>query len=150
MLKHALIRRALLIVPLLLTTSAAPTFAQRYDQNRGNQGYSGNQNYYNGVRDGGRGGNYDRGRHDHYNNQYDDRYQQQHQGGIGPGKGALIGGGGGAILGALFGGGMKGTIIGGAAGAGVGALVGKVHQNNQRRDSYNGRDNYGDNYNGHR
>ncbi len=94
-------------------------------------------NFYNGVRDGGRGGYYqgdNRYRGDRYHGdrgRYDD-----HRGGIGPGKGALIGGAGGAALGAIFGGGLKGTIIGGAAGAGIGAIAGKAHQNSQRRDDY--------------
>jgi hypothetical protein len=91
--------------------------------------------YYNGVRQGSRGGYNDRDdqryadRH-HHN---DDRYRQN-QGGIGPGKGALIGGAGGAALGALFGGGLKGALIGGGAGAGIGAIAGKVHQDNKRND----------------
>ena len=110
----------ILIAPLLFTTLAMPLSAQR-------------NNYYNGVRDGGRGGNYDRGPQNNYRDGYDDRYH--HQGGIGPGKGALIGAGGGAVLGALFGGGAKGALIGGAAGAGVGALAGKAAQNH-RRDEY--------------
>jgi hypothetical protein len=98
-------------------------------QNRGD--------FYDGVRDGGRGGHYDRGHdHGHYDEQnrryYDNR--DRNQGGIGPGKGALIGGGGGAVLGALLGGGLKGSIIGGAAGAGIGAIVGKAHQDDQRQD----------------
>jgi hypothetical protein len=124
--------KALLIAPLLLTT-ILPANAQ-YDRrdNRDNR----NDRFNNGVRDGGRGGQY-------YNNndrRYDDRYyQQQHQGGIGPGKGALIGGAGGAVLGAVFGGGLKGTIIGGAAGAGIGAVVGQAAQSRRdnRDDRYN-------------
>ena len=127
------LRRVLLILPLLLTTGILPATAQ----NRRND------NFHQGVRDGGRGGNYynsnrdrryDRDRYDR--DRYDrDRYDRN-QGGIGPGKGALIGAGGGAILGALFGGGLKGTIIGGAAGAGIGAIVGKAHQDKQRNDYY--------------
>ena len=85
------------------------------------------RDFYDGVRDGGRGGQYDRG-HDHDRN--------RNQGGIGPGKGALIGAGGGAVLGALLGGGLKGTIIGGAAGAGVGAVLGQAHQDNERDDRH--------------
>ena len=117
-----------------------------------------NRDFYNGVRDGSRGGQYDnsdqrRNAGRYYNNgqynngqynngQYnnDPRYNvrdgnRNRQGGIGPGKGALIGGAGGAVLGALFGGGLKGSLIGGAAGAGIGAIVGKVHQNKVRRDN---------------
>ncbi len=117
------IRKAILIAPLLLATSLLPVSASA--QNYGNR----NPNFYNGVRNGGRGGQYyDNNRH------YNDR--RRDQGGIGPGKGALIGAGGGAVLGALFGGGLKGTLIGGAAGAGIGAVVGKVHQNNQRSNYY--------------
>jgi hypothetical protein len=117
--------RSLISLGTALTLVGVPTLAsaQRHD------------NFYNGVRDGGRGGYYDNGnRGDRYHGdrgRYDD-----HRGGIGPGKGALIGGAGGAALGAVFGGGLKGTIIGGAAGAGIGAIAGKAHQNNQRRDDY--------------
>ncbi len=101
---------------LLLVLATVPALAQRHDQ------------FYNGVRDGGRGGN--------YYNQRDRRYDHnRNSGGIGPGYGALIGGGGGAALGAVFGGGLKGTLIGGAAGAGIGAIVGKVHQDNKRDDN---------------
>jgi hypothetical protein len=113
------LRRAVLITPLLFVTTLLP--AQNYN------------NFNNGVRNGGRGGNY-------YNSGDDRRYHDDHrnrdQGGIGPGKGALIGAGGGALLGAVFGGGLKGTIIGGAAGAGIGAIVGKSAQDNRRRDRY--------------
>src|SRR5882757_10724141 len=107
MFKNHFVRRATLLVPLLIATTLTPAFSQDYRDN-----HRGGQNYYNGVRDGGRGGNWDRGRNDHYDNHYDDRYYQQKQGGIGPGKGALIGAGGGAVLGALFGGGLKGAVIG--------------------------------------
>ena len=104
------------LTALFLALMTLPALAQRRDQ------------FYGGVRDGGRGGN--------YYNQRDRRYydRNRNQGGIGPGYGALIGGGGGAALGAVFGGGLKGTLIGGAAGAGIGAIVGKVHQDNQRND----------------
>ncbi len=91
-----------------------------------------NENFYNGVREGGHGGDYYDSRHAH--DGYDERYNQD-RGGIGPGKGALIGGAGGAVLGALLGGGLKGTLIGGAAGAGIGAAVGGVAQDH-RDDSY--------------
>jgi len=104
------LHKTVLIAPLLFST-ALPLVAQR-------------NNWNNGVRHGGRGGNY-----------YDDRrYHDDHrrdQGGIGPGKGALIGGAGGAALGALFGKSLKGTLIGGAAGAGVGALAGQAAQSNR-------------------
>ena len=108
----------MLLTVLLLALGTLPALGQRRDQ------------FYNGVRDGGRGGN--------YYNQRDRRYdhnRNQSSGGIGPGYGALIGGGGGAALGAVFGGGLKGTLIGGAAGAGIGAIVGKVHQDNKSNDN---------------
>jgi hypothetical protein len=100
---------------LLLVLVTLPALAQRRDQ------------FYNGVRDGGRGGN--------YYNQRDrdrDRHHRRDQGGVGPGTGALIGAGGGAVLGAVIGGGLKGTIIGGAAGAGIGAILGQANQNSKR------------------
>ncbi len=132
------LRNAVLVTPLLFAVSLLPVQGQRDDHRQNNN----NNAYYNGMRDGGRGGSYggnyngNRGNYNggnyHGGNYRDDR----NQGGIGPGKGALIGGAGGAVLGALFGGGLKGTIIGGAAGAGIGAVVGKVHQNNTRRDRY--------------
>jgi hypothetical protein len=115
------IRQVLFVTPLLLATSALPVAAQNHR----------NERFDNGVRDGGRGGQYYGNRHD--NNYYDEH--RHDQGGIGPGKGALIGGAGGAALGAIFGGGLKGTIVGGAAGAGIGAIVGQVSQNN-RDDHY--------------
>jgi hypothetical protein len=115
------LHKTLLIAPLLLTT-ILPVSAQ----NR-------NDRWNNGVRQGGRGGNYYNGNDRYYN---DDRYRQN-QGGIGPGKGALIGGAGGAVLGAVFGGGLKGTIIGGAAGAGIGAVVGQAAQSKRNNDRYN-------------
>lgn len=116
------IRKAILIAPLLLATSLLPVSASAQYRNN-------NPNFYNGVRNGGRGGQY----YDNNNNRYHNDHRRD-QGGIGPGKGALIGAGGGAILGAVFGGGLKGTIIGGAAGAGIGAVVGKVNQDNKRND----------------
>ena len=146
-----------LLAPALLLTTL-PATAQYYGQdNRQYQNRDYNrQSYYNGMRDGGRGGNYDRNDREHYrDNGYDGYYRNnrnynhgdyrrdEHDGGIGPGKGALIGGAGGAVLGALFGGSMKGAIIGGAAGAGVGAIAGKAAQDNRedrREDRY--RDNY--------
>jgi hypothetical protein len=106
--------RAVLLTPLLFAASLLPATAQNHN------------NFNNGMRNGGHGGN--------YYNQRDDRYhndRRQNQGGIGPGKGALIGGAGGAVLGAVFGGGLKGTLIGGAAGAGIGAAVGGVAQSNR-------------------
>jgi hypothetical protein len=88
-----------------------------------------NQNFYNGVREGGHGGQYYEPRH--ANDGYDRRYHER--GGIGPGKSALIGGAGGAVLGAALGGGLKGTLIAGAAGAGIGAVIGEAAQNHRDR-----------------
>lgn len=107
----------------MLATSFLPVTASAQYRNQ-------NPNFYNGVRNGGRGGQY----YDNNNRHYDDH--RRDQGGIGPGKGALIGAGGGAVLGALFGGGLKGTIIGGAAGAGIGAIVGEAHQNSRDNNRY--------------
>lgn len=104
---------------LFLVLASLPALAQRRDQ------------FYNGVRDGGRGGN--------YYNQRDrdwDRRHRRDQGGIGPGTGAAIGGAGGAVLGAALGGGLKGTIIGGATGAGIGAILGQANQNSKRDNRY--------------
>ena len=155
-----------IILTATLLLISLPTFSQDYGQhpdNR-NEGQSQNNrqdnrqdsrndhgnrndrqssNFNNGLRDGGRGGQYSDPRHEQ--DGYDARYRQnngdyqQRQGGIGPGKGALIGGAGGAVLGAIFGGGLKGTIIGGAAGAGIGAVVGDANQNNRRRNDYDPR-----------
>jgi hypothetical protein len=114
-------RKAVLITPLVFAMGVVPSFAQHHNDSA----------YYNGMRNGSRGGNY-------YNNR-DPRYHDDHrrdQGGIGPGKGALIGGAGGAVLGAVFGGGLKGTIIGGAAGAGIGAVVGQAAQSKRDNDRY--------------
>jgi hypothetical protein len=122
------IRNAVLLAPLLIATGMVPGFGTAGYAQRNNN----NSAYYNGVRQGGRGGNYYNDRDRHY---HDDHYRDN-QGGIGPGKGALIGAGGGAVLGAVFGGGLKGTIIGGAAGAGIGAVVGQAAQNN-RDNRYN-------------
>jgi hypothetical protein len=143
--------KTILIATVLLASLPAfsHSFAQysdrrnggQYQDNRDNRGYRHDRpNFNNGLRDGGRGGEYYEPRHER--DGYDERYRQnygyyqQRQGGIGPGKGALIGGAGGAVLGTLFGGGLKGTIIGGAAGAGIGAVVGQANQNNRRRDEY--------------
>jgi hypothetical protein len=118
----------------------------RSQDNRDDHGYRNGRppsDFKNGLRDGGRDGQYYDPRHEQ--DGYDERYRQnngyyqQRQGGIGPGKGALIGGAGGAVLGAIFGGGLKGTIIGGAAGAGIGSVVGEANQNNRRRNDYNPR-----------
>ncbi|WP_348267332.1 hypothetical protein P8936_16185 [Edaphobacter paludis] len=128
------IRNAILIAPLMLTmvlplSGQNRNYQTNRDQNNRSQNYQTNRNsnFYNGVRNGGRGGQYND------NRRYDDR--NRNHGGIGPGKGALIGAGGGALLGALFGGGLKGTLIGGAAGAGIGAVVGKAHQDNERNNN---------------
>lgn len=120
------LRKAALVVPLLIVTGFGPGFGTPGFAQRNN-----NSAYYSGMRSGGRGGNY---YNDHDRHYHDDHYRDN-QGGIGPGKGALIGAGGGAVLGAVFGGGLKGTIIGGAAGAGIGAVVGQAAQNN-RDDRY--------------
>jgi len=129
--------RSMFALPVILILATLPGVSQNYHRP---------PDFHDGLRQGGRGGQYYNPRHG--SDGYDQRYQQdygyqrryddprQHQGGIGPGKGALIGGAGGAVLGALFGGGLKGTIIGGAAGAGIGAIVGQVHQKNQRRQYY--------------
>jgi hypothetical protein len=137
-----------LALPVLASALASPVALA---QNHGG--------FYNGVRSGGHGGQYDRNprsngraydnrQNNHqgyndprsnnrgYNNQgYNNQGYDDHRGGIGPGKGALIGGAGGAALGAVFGGGLKGAIIGGAAGAGIGAIAGQAHQNSQRRNN---------------
>jgi hypothetical protein len=114
--------KAVLITPVLFAVSLLPMSAQQH-----------NSAYYNGMRNGSRGGDYYNSHDRHYNDHYhDDHYHDDHRsGGIGPGKGALIGGAGGAALGAVFGGGLKGTLIGGAAGAGIGAVVGQANQNNR-------------------
>ena len=124
-------RKAFLLTPFLIATSIVPVAAQNHHNN--------DSTYYNGMRNGARGGDYYNDRDPHYNNNshYDNRYHDDHrQGGIGPGKGALIGGAGGAALGALFGGGMKGTLIGGAAGAGIGAVVGQAAQDKRNNDNH--------------
>ena len=107
------------------------THGNRANGNYANQQYGRNQNFYNGVREGGRGGQYYDPRH--ANDGYDHRSDRR--GGIGPGKGALIGGAGGAVLGAMIGQGLKGSLIGGAAGAGIGAIVGDAaqHRRDERR-----------------
>jgi hypothetical protein len=120
-------RKAFFTAALLL--ACLPGLAQqRYD---GRRSHDRDSNFYQGVREGGRAGQYYDPRH--ANDGYDERFNQR-RGGIGPGKGAAIGGAGGAILGAVLGGGLKGSLIGGAAGAGIGALVGEGAQN--RRDSH--------------
>jgi hypothetical protein len=113
--------KAVFVTPLLFAMSAVSGVAQPHN----------NSAYYNGMRDGGRGGN--------YYSPHDRPYHYDHrpnQGGIGPGKGAAIGAAGGAVLGAVFGGGLKGTIIGGAAGAGIGAVIGQAAQNNRNNNNY--------------
>ena len=112
------LRNSVLLSPLLFAL-VLPATAQHRDDN-----------YYKGVRQGGRGGQY-------YDNRHDDRrYNPPPKGGIGPGKGALIGGAAGGALGAVFGGGLKGAIVGGAAGAGIGAIAGQANQNSKRNDYY--------------
>jgi hypothetical protein len=132
--------RVTVIAASLALASCLPVVAQdRHEDRR-------NSKFYQGARDGGRGGDYngrdrqDRG--DNYNRDYNNRSYDNRgysQGGIGPGKGAAIGAVGGAVLGAIFGGGMRGVIVGGAAGAGIGAIAGEAHRNNQRRQYYGGR-----------
>ncbi|HEY5056317.1 MAG TPA: hypothetical protein VII58_09165 [Acidobacteriaceae bacterium] len=130
------------IAASLMVATCLPAAAQhRHQDNRRND------NFYQGARDGGRGGDYnghyDRGNdHRDYNNRRDDHRdynnRDYNQGGIGPGQGAAIGAAGGALLGALFGGGLKGVIVGGAAGAGIGAIAGQANQNNHHRQYYGG------------
>jgi hypothetical protein len=133
-------RKAVLLTPLLVATSILPGIAQNHHNNNDSA-------YYNGMRNGTRGGDYYNNRDPHYNNNYNNNrdphydnnynYHNDHrQGGIGPGKGALIGGAGGAVLGAVFGGGLKGSLIGGAAGAGIGAVIGQANQNKRNNDNY--------------
>ena len=114
---------SLAVLPLMLE----PVAHAQYNHGHGN--------FYNGARNGGRGGSYDRsGYHDGgYNN--DGRYQGH---GVGTGRGALIGGGVGAAAGAIFGGGLKGALIGGGAGAGIGAIAGHEHQQTMKRHYYDG------------
>jgi hypothetical protein len=96
--------------------------SQDHRDDHGNRNNRRRSDFNNGLRDGGRGGQYYDPRHEH--DGYDERYRQnndyyqQRQGGIGPGKG---------------------TIIRGAAGAGIGAVVGEANQNNRHRDDYNPR-----------
>lgn len=139
-------RIAMLIVPTLLVGTLGSATAQDHRDRRNND------NFYNGVRDGGRNGYYNQDNHPAYDQRYRTQYNNRnynnrdynhgdynrrdyHQGGIGPGKGALIGGAGGAVLGGLLGRGLGGALIGGAAGAGIGAIAGEAHQNHQR-DQY--------------
>ena len=70
-------RKASFTVALLFASLPAPA-----------QQYRGSQNFYQGVREGGRGGQYYDSRH--ANDGYDERFNQR-GGGIGPGKGAAIG-----------------------------------------------------------
>ncbi len=108
----------------------APCGLAQHDHGGDGDNRGGHSNYYSGMHDNIRGGNYNqRYQQDDRDHHHDDR-----GGGIGPGYGALIGGGGGAVLGAVFGGGLKGTLIGGAAGAGLGALGGKLAEGNNHHD----------------
>src|SRR5665213_1014350 len=117
-----MLRRKTFFTATLLLASLPGLAQQRYER--------GNRNFYQGVREGGRGGQYYDQRH--ANDGYDERYNQR-RGGIGPGEGAAIGGAGGALLGAILGGGLRGSIIGGAAGAGIGAVLGESAQNRRER-----------------
>src|ERR1700682_6476461 len=103
------LRNAVLLTPLLVAISILPATAQNHHNNNDSA-------YYNGMRNGTRGGNYYNDRdprynnnnynnnnyninnyNNHQNNHYNNDYHNDHrQGGIGPGKGALIGGAGGA------------------------------------------------------
>jgi hypothetical protein len=105
----------------LWLTSALPAAPQQRDQHQQEK----HDQYYNGMHQQVRKGDYDR-----YSREDEQRHHHDSGGGIGPGKAALIGGAGGAALGALFGGGLKGTLIGGAAGAGIGAIGGKLAEGN--------------------
>jgi hypothetical protein len=124
-----MLRRKIFFTTALLLASLPAPAQQSYD---GSRGHERNSNFYRGVREGGRGGQYYDPRH--AGDGYDERFRQR-RGGIGPGTGAAIGGAGGAVLGALLGGGLKGSLIGGAAGAGIGAVIGEAAQN-RRRDSH--------------
>lgn len=117
--------QALALVFCSILSCGYPAFAQNRHQN--------NNQFYDGARRGGHGGNYGGGNYHHGNDQY---YDNRNQGGIGPGKGALIGGAAGAALGAVFGGGVKGSLITGAAGAGIGAIIGKSAEDNRDRNNY--------------
>jgi hypothetical protein len=128
--RKALFTAALLLASLSGLAQQGHDGNRDQDRNRDSQ-HRGSQNFYQGVREGGHGGQYYDQRH--ASDGYDERFNQ-HRGGIGLGKGAAIGGAGGAILGAVLGGGLKGSLIGGAAGAGIGAVVGESAQN-RRVDS---------------
>jgi hypothetical protein len=114
--------RAYLLAGVLLSGSMIPAVGQRERDRR--------QNYYSGMHESVRQGDYDR-----YSRE-DERRHHHESAGIGPGKGALIGGAGGAVLGAVFGGGLKGTLIGGATGAGIGAIAGKLAQGDDKRNHH--------------
>ncbi|MGH9620204.1 MAG: glycine zipper 2TM domain-containing protein [Bryobacteraceae bacterium] len=123
----------------LLIGSAAPAVAQHRGTNKHqNHSSSQHQNYYGGMQDSVRKGNFARYANNDKRRDQDNR-DQHNKGGIGPGKAALIGGAGGAALGALFGGGLKGTLIGGAAGAGIGAIVGEATKGNDHHRNSRGR-----------
>jgi hypothetical protein len=100
---------------LFLVLATLPALAQQRDR------------FYNGVRDGGRGGNYYSQRDRDW-----DRRHRRDQGGVGPGKGALIGAAGGALLGAALGNSLESTLVTGAAGAGIGAILGQANQDSKR------------------
>jgi hypothetical protein len=120
--------KAILLVATFLFCFLVPAVAQR-----GRNQHDQKQNYYGGMHNSVKRGDYDR-----YSRE-DDRRHNYNSGGIGPGKAALIGGAGGAVLGAVFGGGLKGTLIGGAAGAGIGAIGGKLAQGNDHDKNRNQR-----------
>src|SRR3979411_2040200 len=103
-----MLRRKTFFTVALLLASVPGLAQQRYD---GRRGHDRDSNFYQGVREGGGGGQYYDRRH--ANDGYDERFNQR-RGGIGPGKGAAIGGAGGGVLGAGLGGGLQGSLIGGA------------------------------------
>jgi hypothetical protein len=114
-----MVRRAASVFLILLFLAPVLLLAQRRNQ------------FYQGVQNGGRGGNY----YNQRDRRYDHSYRRD-QGGIGPGKGAAIGVAGGAVLGAVLGGSLKSTLIGGAAGAGIGAVLGQANQDSKRDRRY--------------
>src|SRR5258708_25012487 len=84
------LRKAVLFTPLLFATSILPATAQNHRNDSA---------YYNGMRNGGRGGSYYNKPHPPFNNNYNNNnynnnyYHDDHrQGGIRPRKGAPLGG----------------------------------------------------------
>jgi hypothetical protein len=119
-------RQARLALPMALLLLCPLTGMAQRDRN---------SNYYRGMNQQVRRGDYNRYVQD------DDRRHHHHDdhdsgGGIGPGKAAMIGGAGGAALGAIFGKSLKGTLIGGAAGAGLGAIGGAIANHDSDHDRH--------------